>query len=147
MEYMNGGTIEPTNTQLLEAIQGVDHRLEGLTSDFKNHVSDFRGHVSDFKSHVSVVEDRFVEVNETIYDLAQHMDERFDGLERRVTKVEATMVTKSYLDDKLADRRGDLVGMLRTEDQKVNRLVGVLSEKKTLSPSETKDVLSFPLFP
>ena len=123
---------EPTNVQLLEAIQGIGQRLE---------------------RHVTVVEDGFLEVNETIHDLAEHMDKRFDavdkrfdGVERRVTKVEASMVTKSYLDDKLADRRGDLVGMLRTEDQKVNRLVGVLSEKSVLSSSETKDVLSFRLF-
>jgi len=34
-------------------------------------------------------------------------------------KVEATMVTKDYLDDKLSDLRGDLVVLMRKEDKKL----------------------------
>jgi len=37
----------------------------------------------------------------------EFMHEKFEDLDGRLTKVEATMVTKDYLDDKLADLRGE----------------------------------------
>ena len=37
------------------------------------------------------------------------IDERFERLEGRVGKIEATMVTKDYLDDKLGKLRGEFV--------------------------------------
>ena len=47
------------------------------------------------------------------------MESRVDGMDRRLIRVEATMVTKSYLDDKLIDLKGDLVKFVREEDAKV----------------------------
>lgn len=41
------------------------------------------------------------------------------GIKGEVGTIKATMVTKNYLDDKLADLRGDLVVMMRKEDSKV----------------------------
>ncbi len=35
------------------------------------------------------------------------VEKRLDGVEKRLTKAEALMVTKDYLDDKLADLRGE----------------------------------------
>ncbi len=75
------------------------------------------------------------------------MDQRFDKIESRLTHVEATMVTKSYLDDKLGDLKGDMVALIRKEDQKMNRLIGVLAEKAVVTPTEANDVLSFRPFP
>lgn len=53
------------------------------------------------------------------------IDGRLDGIDGRLTKVEATMVTKDYLDDKLSDLRGDLVVLMRKEDMKVKKLVDI----------------------
>ena len=36
------------------------------------------------------------------------LEGRVDGMDHRLTKVESQMVTKSYLDDKLADLRSDI---------------------------------------
>ena len=48
--------------------------------------------------------------------------ERIDALELNVTTIKSEMVTKSYLDDKLANLEGGLIGKLRKEDAKMNRL-------------------------
>lgn len=108
------------------------------------------------------------EILEAIGTFAEQIDMRFDAVDRHFEKIDgeiggikseiggmksdivrigSQMVTKSYLDDKLANLKGDMVVLLRTEDQKVNRLVGVLAEKGTLTPIETRDVLSSRPFP
>jgi hypothetical protein len=75
------------------------------------------------------------------------IDHRFDGIEKDLVTIKATMVTKSYLDDKFADSKGNTVSMLRKEDQKVNRLISVMTDKGSLTPAEAQDVLSFRPFP
>ncbi|MDQ7815280.1 MAG: hypothetical protein RDU25_05775 [Patescibacteria group bacterium] len=89
------------------------------------------------------IDKRFVNIDQRF----ESIDQRFDKIDQRFNKIEATMVTKSYLDDKLADVKGDIVTILRKEDQKVNRLVSLMGEKKLLTAAETRDVLSFRPFP
>ncbi len=55
---------------------------------------------------------------------------RMGSLEKKVDHVEAEMVTKSYLDDKLADLEGSLHAKLRKEDVKVNPLIDILQKGK-----------------
>ena len=71
---------------------------------------------------------------------------RFSGLEGKVDKIEATMVTKDYLDEKLADLRGDLVVLTRKEDTKVGKLIEVLKRRKVISEEETKEILAMEPF-
>lgn len=71
---------------------------------------------------------------------------RFDKVETRLDKIESTMVTKDYLDDKLADLRGDLVVLMRKEDTKVGKLIDVLKRRKVISEAETKEILSMEPF-
>ena len=74
------------------------------------------------------------------------VDERFDNLEGRVGKIEATMVTKDYLDEKLADLRGDLVVLMRKEDTKVIKLIEILKKRKVITEAEEKEILSMEPF-
>ena len=78
-----------------------------------------------------------MELSEVKADLAA----RIDGVELRLGSVEAKMVTKDYLDDKLGDLRGDLVVMVRKEDNKLKVLVDVLKEKKILTPEDEAKIL------
>lgn len=94
------------------------------------------------------------EILEAINDFANHTEKRFDKLEVRfdnleteVNTIKSTMVTKSYLDDKLADLRGDLVIMLRKEDVKVKALVDVLETQKIISETDAKKILAMEPFP
>ena len=62
-------------------------------------------------------------------------------LKQEMTSIKSQMVTKSYLDDKLADLRGDLVVLTRKRTQET--LVEILADKKVLSQDETKDFHGF----
>lgn len=80
--------------------------------------------------------------------------ERFDKLEGEVKNIKgeiiaikATMVTKDYLDTKVADLRGDLVVMMRKEDVKLKTLIEILRDKKILDKKEVKQILSLEPFP
>ncbi len=64
------------------------------------------------------------------------------AIEGRITMIEATMVTKDYLDDKMADLRGDLVCLVKKEDKKVNAIVEKLKTKKIISKVEGKGITS-----
>ena len=69
------------------------------------------------------------------------------GVKTEMTSIKSQMVTKSYLDDKLADLRGDLVVLTRKEDTKLKTLVEILADKKVLSQDETKKIFSMEPFP
>lgn len=75
------------------------------------------------------------------------IDKRFDGIDTRLTKVEATMVTKDYLDEKLSDLRGDLVILTRKEDLKVKKLIEILQKHKVINKKEVKELMSMEPFP
>lgn len=74
-------------------------------------------------------------------------DERMDGMNDRLNRIEATMVTKNYLDEKLADLRGDLIEIDRKEEQKMDGLVSVLVHNKTVSPRQARSLDQFNVFP
>jgi hypothetical protein len=71
----------------------------------------------------------------------------FNELKKEVTAIRATMVTKDYLDDKLADLRGDLVVLLRKEDTKFKTLLEILLGKKIISQPEAERILKMEPFP
>ena len=98
---------------------------------------------------------------EVIRDLSIHIDERFDrvderflgvdgqfeGIDKRLNRIEALMVTKDYLDDKLGDFRGDMVGLVRREYDKTERMVGILEEDRLISTDRAAELRSFEVFP
>lgn len=70
------------------------------------------------------------DVLDTLNVFATHVDGEFrevktdlHSLNARVTTIESTMVTKNYLDDKIADLRGDLVLLARKGNTKLSTLV------------------------
>ena len=87
------------------------------------------------------------EILHAINDFADHVEKRFDGVESRLDKVESTMVTKDYLDDKLADLRGDLVVLMRKEDKKVMALIDILKERKLITDDDVKKIMAMEPFP
>ena len=77
---------------------------------------------------------------EAINTFSNAVDKRFD-------KIEATMVTKEYLDDKLSDLRGDMVVLTRKEDVKLRTLAEILHKHQVISNDELKQVLLMEPFP
>ena len=78
------------------------------------------------------------EIKKEVEDLAvmtkksfDEVGKRFDKMDKEVVKIRATMVTKSYLDDKMADLRGDTVAIQRKEDEKFHPVRYLLFQKIT----------------
>ena len=62
--------------------------------------------------------------------------------------VKATMVTKDYLDDKLADLKGDLIVKLRKEDAKVEFLISLLRSRAIITDDDLRKFRTeFQVFP
>ena len=74
------------------------------------------------------------------------IDGRFDGVDKRLTHIETTMVTKDYLDEKLADLRGDVVILLRKEDRKLEALIGKLNEKAVITDKDVRELREIQIF-
>ncbi|HBP00026.1 TPA: hypothetical protein DD617_02445 [Candidatus Uhrbacteria bacterium] len=67
--------------------------------------------------------------------------------ERRSKKIESTIVTKDYLDEKMSDFQGNLTVALRKEDRKLLALVDILQEHHVLSDGDVKKILALEPFP
>ena len=68
------------------------------------------------------------------------MDQRFEQVEQRLSGIEAEMVTKDYLDERLADLRGDLVSVIRGEDKKIKKVVDILASKRLFSEKDKSGI-------
>ena len=90
----------------------------------------------------SKVDERFDKVDERF----DKVDERFDKVEGEISSIKASMVTKDYLDEKMADLRGDLVVLMRKEDTKVGKLIEILKRRKVITEAEEKEILSMEPF-
>lgn len=75
---------------------------------------------------------------------------KLEGLPRihaRLTKIESTMVTKDYLDDKIADLKGELIILARKANTKLSVFVEELVASKTLKRSIADKILALEPFP
>lgn len=84
---------------------------------------------------------------EAIGHFSDRMEARMSGVEKRLDRVEGDMVTKSYLDEKLFDLKGDLITLTRKEDAKLLRLVDILETRKVISSEDANAVLTMEPFP
>ncbi|OGY42917.1 MAG: hypothetical protein A2Y67_03555 [Candidatus Buchananbacteria bacterium RBG_13_39_9] len=110
---------ETKNDEILEAINAyADHNKKQLDS-IRTDIQQFR----------SVTE------------------KRFDSVETDIKQIKSVMVTKDYLDEKLADFRGDLVVLTRKEDKKVMALVDVLKQRKLIDDADVKKIMAMEPFP
>lgn len=98
---------------------------------------------ADIKILKGEMDEKFDEVNSRF----DEVNSRFEGVNSRLDRIESQMVTKEYLDDKLADLRGDLVILTRKEDAKLIELVKILGNKQVLAEDEVKKILEMEPFP
>lgn len=85
-------------------------------------------------------------IEQNLMPALDEMNKKVDKLDQRVGKIEVEMVTKSYLDDKLADLEGNLISKLRKEDEKLNRLIEVLESKSVLTREDTEQFKEYQIF-
>lgn len=91
------------------------------------------------------------ELHEAVGDFSNRAEMRFekiesqmvtkDYLEDRLAAFETKVVTKDYLDEKLSDLKNDLIRVVHKEDDKVGFLVDILHKNKVLSKEDKKHIL------
>jgi hypothetical protein len=89
------------------------------------------------------------ELTEAMQEFSSRTDERFDRLEKDVgdlkkdvVSVKATMVTKDYLDIKLADEGVRYGGLVRETNEKTHALVDALVTENVIIPQIGTDITS-----
>jgi len=112
-----------------ERFDEMDERFVGMDQRFDGMDQRFAG-----------MDQRFDEAHEVVQGLAAHMDERF-------TKIEVAMVTKDYLDVRMGQLRGDLVGMVRKGDDKVDAVIDELEIRKVVDRSSSQRLKQLSPFP
>ena len=126
---------QATIEDVLDAVNNFASVTEGKFAEIKSEMTDMKSEMTDMKSEMT-------DMKSEMTDMKSEMKEmRFD-----ITKMGSTMVTKDYLDDKMADLRGDLVVLTRKEDTKLRALVDILKEKSVLNIEEAKKILGMEPF-
>lgn len=152
--------------QILQAIQGLSDDVKGLKNEvhgLKDEVrelrvgqeelrtgqTEMRGSIQSLEKgqeelrvgqeELRVGQD---ELHEMFQEFATHVDQRFDRLEGRVGKIEATMVTKDYLDDKLAEHGARYGEIDRKTNEKIVLLTETLVSESSLSAGSGKRIVS-----
>ncbi len=119
----------------------VKEGFDGVDAQFKSVDAQFKSVDAQFKSVASMAEVEGLR-KELKADLAQ-MASKAD-----LRRIEATMVTKDYLDDKLADLKGDLIVKLRKTNEKLDFIVSLLRAHAVFSDDDLKRIRTeFQIFP
>lgn len=143
---------EPTTKEILTAIENLSARTEKSINDLsektERSIFDLSKKVDDLSLELK---SEVTDIIEAINLLSTGTDERFEKLENKVDGLDKTirnqMVSKDYLDDKLADTSGDLTVLIRKEDTKNKTIVTNLKKKKVYTEAEEKKYLSMEPFP
>jgi len=92
------------------------------------------------------VDKQFEQVFTVMHEYAMSVDVRFDKVHEELNRMKNDMVTKEYLDNKLADLRGDMVVLTRKENEKFNALVEILTMRKAITAEDADKVLKMQPF-
>lgn len=131
--------------------QVIEEKVNAMGKGLEQHLETKIGQVVEEKIDKAITEKIIPQIAEmidqNILPQFEGINSRLDKVESRLSKVERDMVTKDYLDDKLADLKGDLVGIDRKQDKKVNFLVESLDTNEILPDSDTKLLRQMEVFP
>jgi hypothetical protein len=114
----------------------IDEVLEAIKAQDVQTERRFGKVVQKFTANT---EQRFGEVLEAVHLLSEQMEQRFK-------KVESQMVTKTFLDDKLADVQANLILFTRKEDSKLLALVDLLYGKRLMTKLDRKHIMALEPF-
>ena len=138
--YRSSMAPEPTLQDVLTAVQTMDRKFEKRFSDTDQKFVD--------------MDTRFDEVLEQINDFATHVEMRFVNIENEITQIKdkvnhmnSIMLTKDYLDTKLADLKADLVLLARKGNIKLSALIEQLVAQHILDQSIGDQILALEPFP
>lgn len=88
---------EVSTNDILKAIQALEGRFDGLEGRFDGFETRFDG----LEKKMDTLHD---EAMDAIHMLSSSTDERFDAVDHQISGIRNDMVTKDYLDRKLANQ-------------------------------------------
>jgi predicted nucleic acid-binding Zn-ribbon protein len=126
---------DPSNQEILEAINIFADHTEKRFKNLESDMSSVKSEMSSMKSEMSSVKSDVISIKSEM-----------SSMKSEIKSIKSQMVTKDYLDDKLADLHGDLVVLARKEDKKLLSLVHILKNKKVISEADTKMIFAMEPF-
>lgn len=150
---------QPTNADLLNAIQGLNDRMDTI----EGKLVTVQGKLNTVEGKSKTIEDKMdslvtkrdlQDVLEVINKFASDTEVRFIKIENDVNTVKSdmngvksSMVTKDYLDMKIAELRSDLTLLSRKSNTKLTVLIESLVEQQALRPEIAQKILALEPFP
>lgn len=101
----------------------------------------------ELQASISTLQETVNTVLETVNTFANHVEGEFASVKQEIGAIKATMVTKDYLDDKLAVRKADLIIIDRKQEEKINSLASKLADKKVFTRQEAEEIVRISPFP
>jgi predicted nucleic acid-binding Zn-ribbon protein len=132
-----------TKTEILHAINTFATSVEKRFDSVENRLSSVEDRLAGVEDRLAGVEGRLTGVEGRLTGVEGNLEK----LGTRVSKIESQMVTKDYLDDKLADLRGDMVSAIHNLDRKTDCIVEVLEEKTIFNKNDASRIRSIKPFP
>ncbi|MFA4955200.1 MAG: hypothetical protein WC641_07885 [Patescibacteria group bacterium] len=145
----------------VKSLQGDMQELKVTVNDLKNDTQELKVSVHGLKNDTRELKGDMQDMHEAMNEFACHVDEGFGqirgeikemkgeiaGTKGEITGIKSTMVTKSYLDEKLADYYGYTVSMMRREDQKLNVFLEVAVDERAIGKHGAQKVKAVKVFP
>ncbi len=100
--------LQRLNEKFVTFEEKVDTQFSRIDARFSNIDTKFSSIDTKFSKLEEKIDGVHMETMEAIHDLADQTDKRFIGIEREQIRLRSNMVTKEYLDDKMADLRVDI---------------------------------------
>ena len=130
-----------SNQQILDAISGLGNRVGNLEESNQLILKSVNDFSTEVDQKFSKIDGRLSKVESTMTtkdDLKKFATKKdLKGLENKIDGLESRMVSKSYLDDKLADLQADLA-----IDKKIKTLTNILHHRQVINSKDVKVVFS-----
>ncbi len=108
--------------EILEAIQGLGQKIDGVEHKLSDQIDSLavevhgvKSDVQVLKGDVQVLKGDVQELKEDLQGMHGAMNAFSSETDRSLASIKALMVTKDYLDAKLADQRSDIVNQVKRQ--------------------------------
>jgi len=133
----------------IKDLQASQQEMRGTQDEMKESIQELRDSVTDVQDSQKEIRESIKDFQvtqqdtlEALHEFSTHVDDRFERVETRLNRVEATMVTKDYLDRKLAEERSDGGMMHRKTDSKVNGVIKELQARQVFDAATSSRLIA-----
>lgn len=126
----------------------LDEKVDGLVTTVSDLVVLVKGNTEAIENLARMTKDQFDAIGKQVGNLESDVStlksdvgtlkSDVGTLKSDVGHLKSQMVTKEYLDDKLADLWGDVIVLFRKDDRRFLELVSTLEKRNGLSDNDVK---------